>query len=231
MNSGAAGYEAGEKVVFSLDVASDGSYTFKLYEKVDHPHQSEGDASLEDNLAINFNGIVVVNDGVSAPLPLNGSFTVIDDVPVAENRTAAVTAETVPASVNALIILDKSGSMSNSDMALAKAAILDFASQSNVKSIRVLAFDDPADAPSTVWFDVRTPAGYQALQNFLNPIYRRGQHELRRRDLRRAAHLDRSDGRQRTSPMSISSRTAIRRSAAITASTTRLERKRAMQTA
>ena len=35
--------------------------------------------------------------------------------------------------------------------------------------MRILPFDNPADAPS-VWFDVSTPAGFAALQAFLDPI-------------------------------------------------------------
>jgi hypothetical protein len=99
---------------------------------------------------------------------------VLDDVPVALNDTAEVQLQTTLATVNALFVLDKSGSMGSdgnpdSGISLAKAAILDFASQSNVLSVRILPFDNPADAPS-LWFDVSTPAGFAALQAFLDPI-------------------------------------------------------------
>ena len=36
-------------------------------------------------------------------------------------------------------------------------------------SVRILPFDNPADAPS-LWFDVSTPEGFAALQAFLDPI-------------------------------------------------------------
>ncbi|MEX2129091.1 MAG: VWA domain-containing protein [Xanthobacteraceae bacterium] len=99
---------------------------------------------------------------------------VLDDQPVALNDSAEVQVQTSLATVNALFILDKSGSMGNdsdpdSRISLAKAAILDFASQPNVLSVRILPFDDPADAPS-VWFDLTQPGGFAALEAYLDAI-------------------------------------------------------------
>ncbi|BCJ90239.1 hypothetical protein IZ6_09740 [Terrihabitans soli] len=148
----------------SAPVAGAVTYTYSvtLQEQVEHL------AAGEDSVTIDDVGFTVTDsDGTQT----SGSFdvTVVDDIPVVQDRTAEVNVDTFQASVNALVILDKSGSMSDEDMALAKQAILDFASSGNVKSIRVLTFDHPADAPS-VWFDVTTPAGFDALEAFLAPI-------------------------------------------------------------
>lgn len=93
-----------------------------------------------------------------------------DDGPIALDDAAQVQAQSALATVNALFILDTSGSMgigNPSRLDLAKAAILEFASQANVLSIRVLPFAGSAAQPSE-WFDVTTPEGIQELADFLN---------------------------------------------------------------
>ncbi|MEX0589701.1 MAG: FecR domain-containing protein [Xanthobacteraceae bacterium] len=102
------------------------------------------------------------------------SVGVLDDVPAALDDSAEVQVQSELATVNALFILDKSGSMGSdgdpeSRISLAKAAILDFASQSNVLSVRILPFDNPADAPS-IWFDLTQPGGFAALEAYLDGI-------------------------------------------------------------
>jgi hypothetical protein len=99
---------------------------------------------------------------------------VLDDVPIALSDSEGVQLETALATVNALFILDKSGSMGSdgdpgSRISLAKAAILDFAGQPNVLSVCILPFDSSGGTASA-WFDVSTPEGFAALEAFLDPI-------------------------------------------------------------
>jgi hypothetical protein len=121
---------------------------------------------------------VTLTDGsttITQTQPVGHHVAFEDDGPTGADDSAEVQAQTVSFDVNALIILDKSGSMGlasmpNSRISLAKAAILDFAEQPNVLSVRILAFDDSADPPSVNWFDVTTAAGRAALAQFLRPI-------------------------------------------------------------
>ncbi|MCC6948564.1 MAG: VWA domain-containing protein [Bradyrhizobiaceae bacterium] len=95
---------------------------------------------------------------------------VLDDVPVALDDSAEVQAQSTLATVNALVVLDRSGSMDQgSRLSLAKQAILDFASQPNVLSIQILSFASTAGAAS-IWFDVSNDDGRAALEAFLNSI-------------------------------------------------------------
>jgi T1SS-143 domain-containing protein len=161
------GVAAGGRVIFTVDLNSDGTFKFTLNDQIDHHTTGDG---VETIKTIDLSGVFKVTDAdLDTHVFQNIKVDVIDDVPVVQDRTATVTTETVQASVNALMILDKSGSMSDADMTLAKNAILDFAAQSSVKSVRILTFDHPADAPS-VWFDLTQPGGYAALQAFLAPI-------------------------------------------------------------
>ena len=114
------------------------------------------------------------SNSISQTHPVGDRIAFEDDGPIVLNDSAVVQAQSSITTVNALIILDKSGSMgsdsnANSRISLAKAAILDFASQPNVLSIRILPFDQPADAPS-FWFNLAVPGGFAALQAFLDPI-------------------------------------------------------------
>lgn len=69
---------AGNRIVFTLTVESDGDYSFKLYDQLDHP---EGDG--ENMLAIDLSSAVVASDFDDDTVTLNGNFTVNvrDDVP------------------------------------------------------------------------------------------------------------------------------------------------------
>ena len=93
VNSGLPGYESGEKVIFSLDVASNGTWSFKLYDKVDHPTATSGGPATEESIAIDLGGgIIKVTDGVLPAINVPASITVIDDVPLAQDDNATVEA-------------------------------------------------------------------------------------------------------------------------------------------
>ncbi|MGV3576339.1 MAG: DUF5801 repeats-in-toxin domain-containing protein [Devosia sp.] len=88
------GYQAGADVkVFTMTLnPSTGAYTFTLNAPVDHPFNNP---AREDSIEINLNGYVTATDvGDSSAgntrVGLNGSITVIDDVPIANNDTATL---------------------------------------------------------------------------------------------------------------------------------------------
>ena len=144
---------------------------------IDHGNDGNDFDSVQSVIDAALRVRVSVNDGtstVSQTMEIGERIAFVDDGPVATDDIAEVVAESQLATVNALIILDKSGSMGsdsdpNSRISLAKAAILDFASQENVLSIRILPFDSPADAPSA-WFDLTSDEGYADLVAFLDNI-------------------------------------------------------------
>jgi len=72
---------AGLQTIFTLEVESNGDYTFTLLGPLDHP-----DADNDDNekLAVNLSSILQASDGID-PMPLAGDFLiqVEDDIPVA----------------------------------------------------------------------------------------------------------------------------------------------------
>jgi T1SS-143 domain-containing protein len=132
------GYGTGDRVVFSLDITASGGYTFKLYDNIDHPTETTGGAATEESIAISLNNIVVASDGVQPALPLQGSITVIDDTPVAQNDSASVTEGSTP-TLNAILVLDMSLSMAEdpagpftSRLALMKAAVANLLANSDV---------------------------------------------------------------------------------------------------
>lgn len=73
--------KAGTETVFTLQVESDGDYTFTLLKPLDHPLGNGDDDEL---LVMNFASILQASNGVN-PVPLAGSFLVQieDDVPTA----------------------------------------------------------------------------------------------------------------------------------------------------
>lgn len=161
-------------IAFVISVSQDGA-TLSVEQRLPIDHSDGGDilSIINDALLVR----VTINDGttsLSQTLPIGERVAFEDDEPVATDDPAEVQAQGVPVDVNALIILDTSGSMGsdsspNSRISLAKAAILDFAQQPNVLSVSILTFDTTVDNPS-IWFDVTTEAGLQALAAFLDPI-------------------------------------------------------------
>ncbi len=69
-------------VVFTLQVASNGDYTFNLDKSLDHPLDGSNDAQL---LTLDFSSILLASNGVN-PLVLSGGFLihVEDDIPLVD---------------------------------------------------------------------------------------------------------------------------------------------------
>src|SRR3546814_1307715 len=77
--------------IFTLDLQTDGSWTFTLLSKLDHHDISDAD-DVEDILTIDFTGMVEVTDSDFDPVTLDpGSFLVkvIDDIPIANDEDNA----------------------------------------------------------------------------------------------------------------------------------------------
>jgi T1SS-143 domain-containing protein len=75
---------AGGRTVFTLTVESDGDYSFKLYDQLDHP-AGKG----ENTLSLNLSSVIVATDGDGDKVRLNNGFTikVTDDVPEVDVTT------------------------------------------------------------------------------------------------------------------------------------------------
>ncbi len=160
-------------IAFVVFIAEDGEALWTQQSlPIDHGDTDSALSITDDALVLR----VTLTDGsttIQQTQPVGHLVAFEDDAPAAVT-SASVEAQGVAVDVNALIILDTSGSMGsdsdpNSRISLAKAAILDFAQQTNVLSVRILTFDTNADEPSN-WFDLTTDAGLQALTAFLDPI-------------------------------------------------------------
>ena len=83
VDSGVPGYNVGDRVVFSLDITGTDTYTFTLYDNVDHPTATSGGPATEETIAINFNGVILIDDQAGQTALLQGSINIIDDTPIA----------------------------------------------------------------------------------------------------------------------------------------------------
>ncbi|MBI2754436.1 MAG: hypothetical protein HYX46_13155 [Betaproteobacteria bacterium] len=87
-NGGGAGFDEGDREVFTLTVGSDGSYTFTLKDQIDHPSLNDANGDNTENLLatpLDLSGYVVATDADGDKLTLAaGAFTVqvLDDIPV-----------------------------------------------------------------------------------------------------------------------------------------------------
>jgi T1SS-143 domain-containing protein len=98
---GGAGYQAGtDRLVFTLTVNADGSYTFTLNDQIDHPRLDGAAGDNAENLLgtrIDLSGFVEATDGDGDSVTLStGSFVVDvrDDIPVMVARDATTTSTT-----------------------------------------------------------------------------------------------------------------------------------------
>ncbi len=134
----------------------------------DHGPANDGEDSVFENLAVTATD--TDNDSDTASLDIE----VVDDVPTAKDDKFEVQ-EAGTDTVNALFVLDRSGSMDNVQVNgvdridLAKAAILDFAARPGVLSIQVIAFNNDVD-PDEIsgWFDLTQPDALTDLETFLD---------------------------------------------------------------
>jgi T1SS-143 domain-containing protein len=90
-----SGYESGDRVVFTLTVNANGSYTFTLLDQIDHPtlNGQLGD-NRENTQEIDLSKYVVATDGDGDGLTLpTGVFTVVvqDDVPYVRDVNVSLT--------------------------------------------------------------------------------------------------------------------------------------------
>ena len=102
-DNGGAGYQAGvDRLVFTLTVGADGSYTFTLIDQIDHPSLNDQDGDDSENLlanGIDLSTFVVATDGDGDSVTLSaGSFTVqvLDDIPVVTALPAQTTTTIIP---------------------------------------------------------------------------------------------------------------------------------------
>ena len=162
--------KAGALDVFTLQVGSNGSYTFTLKDQLDHPTLNgvAGD-NTENSLDINFGSVLKVTDRDGDSLALGGAtganfkITVQDDIPVAANITKSTAAD-VGAVTNLTLVLDISGSMSevvnvngrnlsrlDAEKLSAKALIDEYAALGPVK-VSLVTFSTSANALG-YWLD------------------------------------------------------------------------------
>ena len=78
-----SGFKLGvDRVIFALDITGTGSYTFTLYDRVDHPNATSGGPTTEENISINLNNVVLVDDENGETALVQGSIAIIDDTPL-----------------------------------------------------------------------------------------------------------------------------------------------------
>ena len=91
-------FDAGDVRVFGLEVQDNGvnppTFNFALFDNLDH-HTVAGADDVEGIKAINLNGVLIATDPGVDPLLLNGSVTVIDDIPVINQGTAQAPSITI----------------------------------------------------------------------------------------------------------------------------------------
>src|SRR5262249_18851536 len=87
-----AGTGGGKHQVFTLEVESNGDYTFTLKDQLDHPF----DGNTEGSKSLDFSSIIQATDKDNDTITLpNGHFTINvgDDIPVATNAYVSGTVE------------------------------------------------------------------------------------------------------------------------------------------
>ena len=103
-----------DTAVFTLQVETDGDYTFTLIGPLDHPNATaDATASDEETLALDFSSIIIPTDQDGDAISVASSFTinVIDDVPIANADVDSVAEDgTDDATGNVLTGIDISGS-------------------------------------------------------------------------------------------------------------------------
>ena len=104
------------RVIFTLEVESNGNYVFTLVDQIDHSSawgrfDCNGDGSEENVLTLNLSSVVVATDydGDSITLHNSLSISVVDDVPIAVADTGSVTEDGVASASGNVLENDKVG--------------------------------------------------------------------------------------------------------------------------
>ncbi|MGG5870978.1 retention module-containing protein [Pseudomonas peli] len=158
--------------VFTLTVTAGGGYSFELFGPLDHPLPGSTDDDQLLGLPIDFSGVLTATDGDGDPVDgfAPGSFVinVEDDVPEAQDDYAVVESGQ-PLDVNAVFVLDFSGSISNSELnqmleavRAASQALFNGASDVNVQ---IVAFSGTALSYPVI----SDFASFSALIDSINP--------------------------------------------------------------
>ncbi|MBB6521224.1 retention module-containing protein [Pseudoteredinibacter isoporae] len=120
-------------------------YTVTFERAIDHPGVDQ-----EDVLDLQFG--ITVDDGVNPVANSNFTVSVEDDSPQVEDVTRQI--DVPPAQTNLMIVLDISGSMAGSNLALAKDAInrlIDTYEANGDVRVTVITFDTSADIELPYW--------------------------------------------------------------------------------
>ena len=163
---------AGVDPVFTLSVTAGGGYSFELLGPLDHPLPGSTDDGQLLGLPIDFSGVLTATDGDGDPVDgfVPGSFVinVEDDVPEAQDDYAVVESGQ-PLDVNAVFVLDFSGSISNTELnqmleAVRAAAQALFNGASDV-NVQIVAFSGTALSYPVI----SDFASFSALIDSINP--------------------------------------------------------------
>jgi T1SS-143 domain-containing protein len=163
---------AGVDPVFTLTVTAGGGYSFELLGPLDHPLPGSTDDGQLLGLPIDFSGVLTATDGDGDPVDgfVPGSFVinVEDDVPEAQDDYAVVESGQ-PLDVNAVFVLDFSGSISNTELnqmleAVRAAAQALFNGASDV-NVQIVAFSGTALSYPVI----SDFASFSALIDSINP--------------------------------------------------------------
>ncbi|UUY06672.1 retention module-containing protein [Pseudomonas sp. J452] len=163
---------AGVDPVFTLTVTAGGGYSFELLGPLDHPLPGSTDDGQLLGLPIDFSGVLTATDGDGDPVDgfVPGSFVinVEDDVPEAQDDYAVVESGQ-PLDVNAVFVLDFSGSIDNTELnqmleAVRAAAQALFNGASDV-NVQIVAFSGTALSYPVI----SDFASFSALIDSINP--------------------------------------------------------------
>jgi T1SS-143 domain-containing protein len=162
--------------VFTLQVESDGDYTFNLLGTLDHPVDGPTPADHNDSMSMQFGVNATDADGDVTPGTI--TINVLDDGPAAHNDVNNYTITPTNKDYNIVLILDVSGSMAdNNKIATLKAAVANLLGDFNSYTggevkVHIVPFSTTAGAGQT--FDVSTAAGFDAAVDYLNDMNAEG---------------------------------------------------------
>lgn len=156
---------SGGNTIFTLAIEADGDYTFTLRGVLDHPNAT----NPNDNIPVQFGIRATDNDGEST----NGTITVniLDDAPKAQADCNRFDLQAVNKDFNILLVLDTSGSMQGTKLALLKSSVANLLGDFNaynggVVKVHIVPFSTTAGAGQT--FTVTSDADFAAALSYIN---------------------------------------------------------------